>query len=298
MGGRGKDENSNPMRVNTPDMEYPYSGAAEETFLMRQDRMEWFQRHPRRTRNTFIMHGVSGSAKIRRNMDVFDFGENMEWTLLPDSVIRILEPTDDFRVHYCVCPPPLFDEVTMHLPSAFLDFVAEERPYPLATDRDTEANRCAFGLMQVIYDDTGNAYRHQIIVNVIQSFYLAFYDRMRDRIGEREKMYVSAGDRLVKRFWGLLLEHYREHRSVQWYAGQLCVSERHLSQTFRTLSDTTPKQTIDDYMVLEIKIQLRSTHDTVQQIADRLNFSDQSVMGRFFKGKTGMSPQEYRCRRQ
>ena len=286
------------MSVKKLDMEYPYGNAVTETFLMRQDSMEWFQRHPRRTQNTFIMQGVSGSAKIRRNMEVYDFGANMEWTLLPDSVIQILEPTDDFLVHYCVCPPPLFDEVTMHLPSAFLDFVAKESPCPLTTEQEMEANRCAFGLMQVIYNDADNAYRHQIIVNIIQGFYLAFYDRMRNRIGEREKMYASAGDRLVKRFWGLLLEHYREHRSVQWYAGQLCVSERYLSKIFRTLSNTTPKQAIDDYIVLEIKIQLRSTHDTVQQIADRLNFSDQSVMGRFFKNKTGMSPQEYRRSRQ
>ena len=263
---------------------------------MRQDRMEWFQQHPRRTRNTFIMFCVSGSAKVRRNMEIFDFEQDMEWTLLPDSVIQILEPTEDFLVCYCVCPPPLFDEVTLHLPSAFLDFISEANPYPLATALEREANRCAFGMMQVVYDDSGNAYRHQIIVNIIQSFYLAFYHKMRDRIGEREKTYASAGDQLVKRFYLLLLEHYREHRSVRWYAGQLCVSERHLSQTFRTLSNTTPKQAIDDYMVLEIKIQLRSTHNTIQQIADDLNFSDQSVMGRFFRRHTGMSPIAYRRR--
>lgn len=282
----------------TDDLEYPYASAHEETFLMRQDRMDWFLQHPRRTRNTFIIHCVSGFATFRRNMDTFRLEKDMEWTLLPDCVIQILDPSDNFEVRYCVCPPPLFDEVTLHLPTAFIDYISMSDPFLLTTEMERTANQCSFGLMQVIYQDTGNDHRHQIIVNLIQSFYLAFYDKVRDRIGERQKTYSSTGDKLIKGFWRLLLEHYREHRPVRWYASQLCVSERHLSQTFRTLANTSPKQAIDDYIILEIKIQLRSTHDTVQQIADHLNFSDQSVMGRFFKGKTGMSPLEYRKRKQ
>ena len=136
------------------------------------------------------MFCVSGYAKVQRNMESFDFKQNMEWTLLPDSVIQILEPSEDFLVCYCVCPPPLFDEVTLHLPSAFLDYISEAEPYPLATDQEQKANRCTFGMMQVVYDDTGNTHRHQIIVNIIQCFYMAFYDKMRDYIGERKKSYT------------------------------------------------------------------------------------------------------------
>lgn len=279
--------------LNT-EMEYPYATASEETILMRRDRMEWFSQHPRRTRNTFIMHCLSGRAQIRRNMDLFVFSKGMEWTLLPDSVIQILNPSDDFEVHYCVCPPPLFDEVTRHLPSAFLDFVSMSEPYPLSTAHEIEADRCFFSLMQLIYDDTGNRFRHRIVAAEIQNFYLVFYDKMCHRIGEREKTFSSRGDRLVKNFWQLLLTHYLEHRPVSWYAARLCVSERYLSQNFKRLAQTTPKKAIDDFVAQEIMIQLRSTHDSVQQIADRLNFSDQSVMGRFFKNKTGLSPLEYR----
>ncbi len=275
-------------------MEYPYATAGDETFLMRRDRMEWFCRHPRRTHNTFIMLCTAGSAQVRRNMDLFTLSKDMEWTLLPDSVIQILNPSLDFEVHYCVCPPSLFDEVTMHLPSSFLDFISMSEPYPLARRQDTLAAKCFFSLMQILYDDAANHFRHQIVVNQIQNFYLSFYERMRHRIGTCPKVYSSRGDLLIKRFWGLLLIHYLEHRPVSWYADRLCVSERYLSQTFRHLSQTTPKKAIDDFVALEIKIQLRSSHDSVQQIADRLNFSDQSVMARFFKNKTGISPLSYR----
>lgn len=273
---------------------YPYETAKQEVFLMRNDDMEWFRRHPRRTRNCFIMHCVSGSAKVRRNIDIFDFEKNMEWTLLPDSVFLIQEATDDFRVEYCVCPPPLFDEVSLHLPAAFIELVSQDSPHKLSTDIEIEANRCAFGLMKVIYKDSSNSLRRQIIINVLQSFYLAHYERLKYRIVESRQMVISAGDKIIKKFWQLLLENYQTQHTVKWYARKLCVTERYLSHIFKQYIGTTPKRTIDDFLTLEIKIELRSTHDTIQQIADRLNFCDQSVMGRFFKRQTGMSPMEYK----
>lgn len=281
------------MTVNI-NMTYPYSSVAQETILMRQDRMEWFCQHARRTRNTFIMHCVAGHAKVWRNMHYFDFSKDMEWTLLPDSVIQIVDPSDDFEVRYCVCPPSIFDEVIMHLPSPFIDYISTIDPYTLTTQREIVANSGFFRLMQVIYEDRSNRFRHQLVVNEIQSFYLALYDKIRHHIDDNLKTFGERGDGLIKRFWGLLHVHYLEHRPVSWYASRLCVSERYLSQTFNRMTGTTPKKTIDDFVVLEIKIQLRSTSDSIQQIADRLNFSDQSVMGRFFKNKTGMSPLDYR----
>jgi AraC-like DNA-binding protein len=44
----------------------------------------------------------------------------------------------------------------------------------------------------------------------------------------------------------------------------------------------------------EAKILLRNPSLSIQQIADQLNFSDQSSFGKFFKKHHRMSPLEYR----
>ena len=56
----------------------------------------------------------------------------------------------------------------------------------------------------------------------------------------------------------------------------------------------TPKQTIDEFLITEIKLMLTFSEMSIQQIADYLHFPDQSYFGRFFKRFTGMSPQSYR----
>ncbi|MDD3406233.1 MAG: AraC family transcriptional regulator [Paludibacteraceae bacterium] len=98
----------------------------------------------------------------------------------------------------------------------------------------------------------------------------------------------------MKIFFGLIHRHYKEHRNLAYYADKLCVSTRYLSSVTNIISGCSPKKLIDDYIILEIKIQLQSTNYTVQEISQRLNFSDQSVMGRFFKQQTGLGAMEYR----
>ena len=265
---------------------------------MLQDRMRWFETHPRRTRNTFIMHCVSGSATVLRNMERYELSADMEWTLLPESVIQIERSSPDFEVRYCVCSPQLFDEVAHALPTRFFDFLSQSPPHRLQDDLDRRANRLYFDMLQLFYDDESNVCRHRLVVNTLQNHFMSIYDKERSNLVDVQKHFTYAGDKLVKRFYNLLLTHYREHQRVAWYAGQLCVSRRYLAQVFKTLSGTSPKKAIDDFLILEIKIELRSTHDSVQQIADRLHFSDQSVMGRFFKAHTGVSPLAYRLAEQ
>src|SRR5574344_2080800 len=104
----------------------------------------------------------------------------------------------------------------------------------------------------------------------------------------------NSKDKLMKIFFGLIHRHYKEHRNLAYYADKLCVSTRYLSSVTNIISGCSPKKLIDDYIILEIKIQLQSTNYTVQEISQRLNFSDQSVMGRFFKQQTGLGAMEYR----
>jgi YesN/AraC family two-component response regulator len=101
---------------------------------------------------------------------------------------------------------------------------------------------------------------------------------------------------IFNRFMELVHNHYIEEREVAFYADKLCISPRYLSSVVRSVRiDVTPKAIIDSFVVLEIKALLQSTNLSIQEIADRLHFPDQSFFGRYFKKHTGLMPSRYRA---
>jgi AraC family transcriptional activator of pobA len=95
-----------------------------------------------------------------------------------------------------------------------------------------------------------------------------------------------------------LSEHYKEERSVQYYAGSLFVTSRHLSQVIKEITGKTAGGLIDDAVIMQAKILLANPSFNVSQVAEFLQFSDQSFFGKFFKKHMGISPSEYRINRR
>jgi AraC-like DNA-binding protein len=60
------------------------------------------------------------------------------------------------------------------------------------------------------------------------------------------------------------------------------------------VSKRTPNEWIDNYVILEVRVLLRNTTMSIKEIAQQLNFPNQSFLGKFFKERVGMSPSDYR----
>ena len=99
-------------------------------------------------------------------------------------------------------------------------------------------------------------------------------------------------------FLKLLSGHYKEERSLQYYAGCLFLTSRHLSQVIKETTGKTAGELIDDAVIMEAKILLVTPSLNVAQVADSLQFSNQSFFGKFFKKHTGNSPSEYRINKR
>lgn len=112
--------------------------------------------------------------------------------------------------------------------------------------------------------------------------------RTSDLQGRSSELYNELLDTIV--------EHHREASDVRFYADLLNVSSRYLAQVTRRISGKSPKAIIDDYLIHEIELQLKSTDNTVQEIAYRFGFSSQAHFTKFFKKLKGVSPTEFRKR--
>ena len=85
---------------------------------------------------------------------------------------------------------------------------------------------------------------------------------------------------------------------MAFYAEQLNVSPRYLGQVTRRIADRSPKAIIDERITTEIASLLSSTNRPLKDIAQRLGFSSQAHLSRFFKKQRGFSPSEYKHNRK
>lgn len=95
-------------------------------------------------------------------------------------------------------------------------------------------------------------------------------------------------------FKKLLNKEYRHERSVNFYAGKLNMTPKHLSDLLKKQTGKTAGEWIDEVIILEAKVLLQNKSLPVAEISDALHFSDQSVFGKFFKTHTSLTPLQYR----
>jgi AraC-like DNA-binding protein len=100
---------------------------------------------------------------------------------------------------------------------------------------------------------------------------------------------------LVKRFYQLVEENNHKNFSLKQYANLLAITPNHLTQAVKRYTSKTSSQIIKAKQVLEIKRLLVHTNLNISEIAQQLNFEDQSYFTKFFKRETGYSPLQYRA---
>lgn len=105
--------------------------------------------------------------------------------------------------------------------------------------------------------------------------------------------------RVSAQFHNNLVQHFRQHHDVAFYAEKACLSAKHFSDVIKQETGYTAVHWIQAHIVAEAKMLLHLRHDlTMQTIADMLGFSEQASFSRYFRRKTGMSPTEFRERKQ
>ncbi len=100
----------------------------------------------------------------------------------------------------------------------------------------------------------------------------------------------------VERLFELVDRHFREHRSVSFYAGRLGLSPTHLNRLTREITGVTVQQIIARKLVDTAKRDLIAMPSSVQYVAYSLGFGDPAYFSRFFLKNTGETPRTFRLR--
>ncbi len=85
-----------------------------------------------------------------------------------------------------------------------------------------------------------------------------------------------------------------QHREVSWYAEQLNVSPRYLSETVKRLTGDNVVFLINRYAGPIITNMLQYSNMTISEISDKMEFSSLSYFSRYTKKVLKISPSEFR----
>jgi len=277
----------------------PIITTPEEQFVVGESDLAFFSGYACRIDGGAILFCRSGAAEVSVNQYQGHVCRNTLVLLLPGSILMLTGRTEDFRVTFCAFSRDLFAEAAFRLEPSFFHAL-RERPITSPPHRIVEGASIWFQMAAYTYRDRNNVFRNTIIKNRLQNLLLESFDKMQRFAARRPRTpeTTTRQTELFHRFVTLVQTHSSQEREVSFYADKLCISTRYLSTIVRTVARSSAKEFIDRSVVLEIKMMLQSTDLSVQEIAYRLRFPDQSYLGRFFKKHTGESPTEYRNMRK
>lgn len=236
---------------------------------------------------------LEGEAEIVIDGKTYKVSERGE-VILPDGCTLFIKGcSQDMRILSFVYSKEIAYQAMHKFEPSFFTFIFTE-PVHQHTEESMATTLAYLQILSALQNDVHNHFRPLIATNLLRCIMLNIYDKLKRKGKLDSDTFHTRKEEIYSNFISLIMENAQRHREVSYYAGKLCISTRHLSSITKDVAGETPKQTIDEFLITEIKLMLTFSEMNIQQIADYLHFPDQSYFGRFFKRFTGMSPQSYR----
>lgn len=99
---------------------------------------------------------------------------------------------------------------------------------------------------------------------------------------------------LAVQFIILARESYKEQTKLDYYADQLAVSVKYLSETLKSVTGKTAKEILVELRLSQAKLYLTTSDLTISEIAYALSYGSPASFSKSFRQEIGLSPKEYR----
>ena len=271
------------------------SGFLENDLLLLEHMNEVpFPKEPRRM--NFILIALCTAGQVSYRMDM------QEQVVTPGDLMIVSErhvidnynASPDLDGLCFIVSMKFFYEIIQNISDMSALFLfSRQHPVLHLKDRDQQVFQDYYKLIRSKIQGNDNHFRKDLIRTLLLAM---FYDltnviyHFQQLTNERQ----SRADVIFNAFIKLVEENCRHERRVGWYAKQMGITAKYLSETIKHVSQRTPNQWIDNYVTLELRVILKNTTKSIKQITEEMNFPNQSFLGKYFKEHVGVSPSEYR----
>ena len=246
---------------------------------------------------------IQGCATISLDEIVYEIKEKDLVVYLPLAVLKVLARTDD--LHGIIMAvnvdavQPLITKITdvdevlnlrqtpvKHLSDeefhSIMDYVTLFRHHLQISERYAERNQKRFFQLNHLQMEN-------VKINLVLQVIMAF--SMPDT---GLKNTLDRKDEIVSGFFHELRSNFADQHNVNYYAHRQCLSVRYFSTVVKSRTGQNPSHWIMTMLINEAKMFLTGTDLTVKEIAEKLNFPNQSYFGKWFKANMGIGPMEFK----
>ena len=249
---------------------------------------------PLRIDALLIVLCTAGSGRIGIDLREYELRENTLIVIQPKNYIYLSDYSDDFKCSAVACSHHVVEDVFPKL-TDILPLLIHHRTEPVSYLSASEAKGIAnfYDFLRVKLHGPKTPFLKQKVLCMLQA---ALYEMMDINLQNQTEIETqrTRKEEIMAKFILAVSESFREERQVAYYAHKLCITPKHLSSVVKEISGRTAGDWIENYVVMEAKVLLKTTDMTIQEIAAYLNFANQSFFGKYFKHQTGVSPSVYR----
>jgi AraC-like DNA-binding protein len=213
----------------------------------------------------------------------------------PGITVSVIAISDDYRGICLVADKDFtFESPTMRdaIRAAYLPVVELSEPRLSLAEEDIRHLMELMGIIRRYLLSPNHPFRNESLRSTYGLFLLELTAIQERTI--RNRRFPRRIEELFFDFLRLLPVHFSEHHNVGFYASQLCITPRYLSQIVRNVSGRTVIDYINQMLLTEASYLLLQTSLPIIEIADRLHFSETASFTRFFTRMKGINPRKYR----
>ena len=239
---------------------------------------------------------LEGEGALNISLREYQLSPGVMMVALPNQIIERRYFSSNYRGIFFAVSKNILETLPKAGNMLSLFFYLKDYPCFSLTPHEQEVVKEYHAFVRKRLRDKEGAYRKEAVMGLMQGFFFELCNIFNSHApaAVAASKTKSRKEYIFERFYESLVESYQSERSVRFYADQLCLTPKHLSGVVKEVSGKTVGEWIDEFVVLEAKALLNSSSMNIQEIADRLNFANQSFFGKYFKHYTGMSPKEYR----
>lgn len=240
-----------------------------------------------------IMVLVEGEMQCSINLHHLQAKAPCVITLLPDFVLHVDTVSDNCEALILAHNAKFAEDLQMNDYSYRAKQAARAYPCNELAEEQLQTTVQYFRLMQGVLRQQGSNPNTRDCALKLTSSLFRYMQGIFSEIYERQAT-CSRAEQLTADFYSLVEQNCIQHKNIAWYAEQLCITPKYLANVIKKTTGRPVGAWLDEHILLQAKTLLTTTRLTVQQIADRLGFKNQSHFGTFFRRHTGVGPALFR----